>query len=480
MGKFYITNAIPYVNARPHLGHALEIIESDVLSRYHRLMGDDVRFVWGTDDNSLKNLQAAEKEGVPTQELVNRYAQVFQDLAKTNQLNLTFDDFIRTSSDKRHKLGAQKLWKACLDKGDIYKKEYKGLYCVGCEQFYISNELLDGLCPEHKVAPEIIEEENYFFRLSKYSGELMRLIESEELSVVPETRRNEMLSFIKHGLEDFSISRSVKRARGWGVSVPDDASQIMYVWFDALSCYINALDYGSDGELYKKYWLQNDNKLHLIGKGITRFHVIYWPAMLLSAGVPSPNTVLVHGYITSVGQKMSKSLGNVIDPQDLISEYGTDAVRYILTREVSMFEDSDLTRERIKESYNANLANGLGNLASRVMKMAESNLDGPVTIPEKTISQEFIDLMNKFEIQKACDYIWHKISELDQEIQKTEPFKLIKSDPEKAKQLISQQANKLYTIARMLNPILPATSQAIKDAVKANKAFVEPLFPRRD
>ena len=480
MGKFYITNAIPYVNARPHLGHALEIIESDVLSRYHRLMGDDVRFVWGTDDNSLKNLQAAEKEGVPTQELVNRYAQVFQDLAKTNQLNLTFDDFIRTSSDKRHKLGAQKLWKACLDKGDIYKKEYKGLYCVGCEQFYISNELLDGLCPEHKVAPEIIEEENYFFRLSKYSGELMRLIESEELSVVPETRRNEMLSFIKHGLEDFSISRSVKRARGWGVSVPDDASQIMYVWFDALSCYINALDYGSDGELYKKYWLQNDNKLHLIGKGITRFHVIYWPAMLLSAGVPSPNTVLVHGYITSVGQKMSKSLGNVIDPQDLISEYGTDAVRYILTREVSMFEDSDLTRERIKESYNANLANGLGNLASRVMKMAESNLDGPVTIPEKTISQEFIDLVNKFEIQKACDYIWHKISELDQEIQKTEPFKLIKSDPEKAKQLISQQANKLYTIARMLNPILPATSQAIKDAVKANKAFVEPLFPRRD
>src|SRR3989344_2248052 len=478
MGKFYITNAIPYVNARPHLGHALEIIESDVLSRYHRLMGDDVRFVWGTDDNSLKNLQAAEKEGVPTQELVNRYAQVFQDLAKTNQLNLTFDDFIRTSSDKRHKLGAQKLWKACLDKGDIYKNEYKGLYCVGCEQFYISNELIDGLCPEHKVAPEIIEEENYFFRLSKYSGELMRLIESEELSVVPETRRNEMLSFIKHGLEDFSISRSVKRARGWGVSVPDDASQIMYVWFDALSCYINALDYGSDGELYKKYWLQNDNKLHLIGKGITRFHVIYWPAMLLSAGVPSPNTVLVHGYITSVGQKMSKSLGNVIDPQDLISEYGTDAVRYILTREVSMFEDSDLTRERIKESYNANLANGLGNLASRVMKMAESNLDGPVTIPEKTIPQEFIDLMNKFEIQKACDYIWHKISELDQEIQKTEPFKLIKSDREKAKQLISQQANKLYTIARMLNPILPATSQAIKDAVKANKAFVEPLFPR--
>ena len=483
--KFYITNAIPYVNARPHIGHAFEIIESDVLARYHRLIGDDTRFLWGTDDNSLKNLQAAEKEGVPIKQLVEKYAQVFKDLARPDRLNLSFDDFIQTSNDSRHLAGAQKLWRACFNNGDIYKKQYKGLYCVGCEQFYTQDELINSLCPEHKIAPDLVEEENYFFRLSRYADKLCDMIKSGKLNVIPDTRRNEMLAFISRGLEDFSISRSAKRARDWGMPVPDDADQIMYVWFDALSCYINGLDYGTDGDLYKKYWLENDIKIHLIGKGITRFHSIYWPAMLLSAGEPLPSTVLVHGYITSGGQKMSKSIGNVIDPTDLIKEYGTDAVRYILVREVDMFEDSDLTKERIREAYNANLANGLGNLASRTMKLAEMYLTEPQGEASGksgglAFEPEFTTLLDKFEIQKACDYIWQKVSELDQEIQRTEPFKLVKIDLPEAKKLISQQVVKLYTIAHMLTPILPATSQKIKDAIKTNKSFSTPLFPRKD
>ena len=485
--KFYITNAIPYVNAWPHMGHALEIVESDVLARWHRLAGDDVRFLWGTDDNSLKNLQAAEREGVSTQKLVAKYAQIFQNLAKPKSLNLSFDDFICTSTDPRHIVGAQKLWRACLAKGDVYKKQYKGLYCIGCEQFYTPDELTEGFCPEHNKPLEAVEEENYFFRLSKYADQLKKIINSNELNIIPSVRRNEMLAFIERGLEDFSISRSIKRARGWGVPVPDDESQIMYVWFDALSCYINALDYGSEGELYKKYWLEGDSRVHLIGKGITRFHAIYWPAMLLSAGVSLPTNIIVHGYIASGGQKMSKSLGNVIDPRDLISEYGTDALRYILTREVSMFEDSDLNPARIRESYNAHLANGLGNLASRIMKMAETHLDKPVSQGEASgkpgglaFEPEFTGLMEGYEIQKACDFIWAKIGELDVEIQKTEPFKLVKTLPNEAKKLMAGQVVKLYTIAHMLNSSLPATSQKIKDAIKANKSFSTPLFPRKD
>src|SRR3972149_298201 len=336
--RFYVTTAIPYVNAAPHIGFALEIVQADAIARYHRLIGDDTFFLTGTDENGLKNVQSAEKSGIPVQKFVGQNSQRFEDLR--GALNLSFDDFIRTT-EERHILGAQKLWQAC-DPGDIYKNKYRGLYCVGCEQFYTEKELVDGKCPEHGTVPETVEEENYFFKLSKYQNRLEKLIESNELGIVPESRRNEILSFIKGGLEDFSISRSKARAKGWGIPVPGDKNQVIYVWFDALSNYINALGYADDGEKFKKYWLENEKRTHVIGKGIIRFHAVYWPAMLLSAGIPLPTEIFVHGYLTVDGQKISKSLDNAtasggapqaagaIDTLALADKNGTDHVPYFL------------------------------------------------------------------------------------------------------------------------------------------------------
>jgi methionyl-tRNA synthetase len=373
---YYITTAIPFVNAKPHVGFALEIIQTDALARYQRLFGRDVRFLTGSDENSLKNVQAAEKEGIPTAELVARNAEFFSDMK--GYLSLSNDDFIRTSSEQRHAKGVEKLWAACAARGDIYKKRYKGLYCVGCEQFYAPEELVGGKCPDHDTEPELIEEENYIFRLSKYQARLEQLIESDTYQIVPKTRKNEVLSFIRGGLQDFSISRPVQRARGWGIPVPGDPSQVVYVWFDALSNYINALGYADDGGLYQKYWANCPERTHVIGKGIIRFHAVYWPAMLLSAGVPLPHRLLVHGYVTIGGQKISKSLGNIIDPEALARRYGTDQLRYFLLREISTVGDGDYTNERLEQRINSDLANDYGNLASRIFKMIGTFCGGMV------------------------------------------------------------------------------------------------------
>lgn len=313
MSRRYITTAIPYVNSKPHLGFAMELVQTDVMARHWRHRGHEVRFLSGTDDNSLKNAIAAEAEGVPTHELVDRNAAAFHGLR--DPLQLSFDDFIRTSSDPRHKVGVDRLWKATDACGDLYRKDFEGLYCVGCEQFYSESELVNGLCPEHLTAPELVSEENWFFKLSRYEDQLRELIESGRLRIEPESRRNEVLSFIKGGLQDFSISRSTERARGWGIEVPGDPSQVVYVWWDALGNYITALDYGTDGENYHHWWTNADERAHVIGKGIVRFHAVYWPAMLLSAGQPLPTTIFVHDYLTVEGRKLGKSLGNAIDPQ---------------------------------------------------------------------------------------------------------------------------------------------------------------------
>ncbi|MFN8542199.1 MAG: methionine--tRNA ligase, partial [Thermomicrobiales bacterium] len=276
--RCYITTAIPYVNARPHLGFALEVVEADTVARYRRLRGDEVRFQTGTDDNALKNVQAAEAEGIPTGQLVDRNAAYFAALREP--LNLSFDDFIRTSGNPQHAAGAARLWELCEAQGDIYRRAYTGLYCVGCEQFYGEDELVDGLCPEHLRPPELVSEENHFFRLSRYAERLREVIASGELRIVPESRRNEVLRFIGRGLHDFSISRSQARARGWGIPVPGDPTQVMYVWWDALINYITALDFAADGEEYARFWRENPHRTHVIGKGILRFHAVYWPAML--------------------------------------------------------------------------------------------------------------------------------------------------------------------------------------------------------
>ena len=332
MKRFYISTAIPYVNGSPHIGHALEMIQTDAIARFRRfqLGTDQVFALTGSDENSLKNVRAAEEAGEDVDFFVEEHANEFRGLIAI--LGCSFDDFIRTRED-RHMKGAQKLWSACKPE-DVYTKMYRGLYCVGCEAFYTEKEVPDGACPEHKKPLEIVEEENYFFKLSNYQTQLETLIANDTVRIVPETRKNELVNFIRQGLEDFSISRSQERARHWGVPVPGDDTQVMYVWFDALSNYITALGYADDAELYKKFWVENDARVHVIGKGILRFHAVYWPAMLLSAGIPLPHELFVHGYITVEGEKISKSLGNVIHPKDLVDTYGTDAVRYFLLREI--------------------------------------------------------------------------------------------------------------------------------------------------
>jgi len=476
--NIFISTAIPYVNAAPHLGFAFELVLADILARYHRLQGHEVFFLTGTDDNALKNVQAATKAGVPVQEFVDANALQFEALA--GELDVSQNYFIRTSTDPQHKRGAQKLWQSARPE-DIYKKTYGGFYCVGCEEFKTEKDLQDGECPEHSGKKvEKIEEENYFFKLSAYQERLKELLASDVLEIAPSSRKNEMLAFIEGGLEDFSISRSVERAQGWGVPVPGDDSQIQYVWFDALSNYINALGYPDDAKNFHTFWQGADKIIHVIGKGINRFHTIYWPAMLMSAELRVPDTVLVHGYITMGGQKMSKSLGNVVNPRDVISEYGTDALRYYLAREITPLEDGDFTEERFKDTYNANLANGLGNLTARVLKMAESYLDGAVAVEEKVLSDfpDYQTYMEEFQVSKAADIVWERIGALDARIQETQPFKLVKENKEAAKEIVRELVQGLYDVAYLLTPILPQTAQVIKDAITKNTPPAV-LFPRK-
>ncbi len=475
MKKLYVSTAVPYVNSSPHLGFALEIIQADVMARYHRLLGEEVFFLTGTDENSLKNIQAAEKEEISTKKLVDRNAKKFYELKKV--LNLSFDDFIKTT-EKRHIKGAQKLWLAC--KKDIYKKNYEGLYCVGCEEFYKENELENGLCPEHKVKPELVEEENYFFRLSKYQNELKKIIEQDKVKIIPQTRKNEVLSFINSGLQDFCISRSAERGHGWGISVPGDSSQIVWTWYDALSNYINALGYADNSKKFQEFWRKNDNKLHIIGKGILRFHGIYWIAMLLSAKLSLPNTIFVHGYLTSEGQKMSKSLGNVIDPFELVEKYRTDAVRYFLLREIPSAEDGDFTYEKFEQRYNSDLASGIGNLLARVRVMAdgigfkENNLK-TVEPKIKETRKNYKKALEGFKFNEALKSIWDLISFCDKYIEKEKPWEKKENSP----QVLGNLLIVLDNIAELLQPFLPETSDRIIKEIARDKKTGEFVNKKR-
>jgi methionyl-tRNA synthetase len=476
---WYITTAIPYVNARPHIGFALEIVLTDALARYHRLVGNDVRFLTGTDENSLKNVQAAEKAGVPTQELVDQNAAQFEALRAP--LQLSFDDFIRTSTEQRHLAGVRKLWESVDRNGDLYTRSFRGLYCVRCEQFYTEDELEDGLCPEHHIPPEVVEEENYFFRLSRYGDQLRELIESDTLRIVPQTRKNEVLSFIRMGLQDFSVSRTRARAHGWGVPVPGDPEQVMYVWFDALGNYITALDYADDGPLYQRYWAGNPNRTHVIGKGIIRFHAVYWPAMLLAAGVPLPTTIFVHGYVTVDGVKISKSLGNVIDPVELVREYGAAAVRYYLLHEVPATEDGDFTLERFIRAHNTDLADQLGNLLNRVLNMLGRYYDGAVPAPtlHEAVDEPLIALagelparvdaaMERFAPHEALVAIWELVAAANKYVGDVEPWVLAKRVKAGDTAAEARLATALYNLAEALrltayyvSPFLPSVAEGI-------------------
>lgn len=470
MNKFYITNSIPYVNAEPHIGHALEFIQSDVVNRYQRLLNNDVYYLCGSDENAIKNVQAAEKQGKDIQSFIDEHAEEFERLAK--ELNIHFDVFQKGSNENHHQ-ASQKLWELCAQSGDIYKKAYKGLYCVGCEEFKTKSELNEkGECHEHPGKPlEEVEEENYFFKLSKYQDFLLKLIESNEYQIVPEFRKNEIISFIKSGLEDFSISRSNKRAKNWGVPVPNDPEQRIYVWFDALNIYQSGIGFGADETSYNKWWPAD---LHVVGKGIIRFHAVYWPAILHSAGLKTPKKLFVHEYFTVNGQKMSKTLGNVVNPLDVIAKYGTDALRYYCLAKISPFQDGDFSEDKLKEAYNSDLANGLGNLVARVAKLAEKHTISQ-EINSKNLSSEVQKNLEEFKFNDALSEIWKRITLADQQINEVKPWEL---EGEKAKEVLTDLSKQIVAIAIDLQPFLPETSEKILKQFSGEIKSQTPLFPR--
>ena len=520
--KFYITTSLPYMNARLHVGHAYEFVVADVFARYHRGLGEKTFFLSGADEHGDKIVRAAQKENLGPQAFVNKNVATFQELLL--DLSISNDSFIRTSDQVHHWPGAVKLWRALEEAGDVYKGTYEGLYCVGCEAFVTEKELVNGKCVYHDKEPEHISEENYFFKLSKYTAELKRLLESGELKVTPQSKAREMLALLseegKEGsLGDVSVSRP-ERAIPWGVPVPGDSTQLMYVWCDALSNYISGLGYGGDDDAnFRMFWPAD---VQVVGKDIARFHLLLWPALLLSAKLPLPKHIFVHGFINSEGKKMSKSLGNVLYAEDFIKEYGADALRYYFAREISPTNDGDITREKFKEAYNANLANGLGNLVSRTTKMAVQYFEGTVTgtasgvppirvhstggavlgaeadragynIPyliTNDILPRYHAHMQAYEVNKAADVVWELVSYLDQFITDYEPFKLVKTDKKQTEHVLYGLLYGLYEIASMIEPIMPATAEKIKSLIVGTEtedalSFVvtapsEPLFMRKE
>ncbi len=458
MSKYYLTTAIAYVNAPPHVGHALEFVQADVLARYHRLKGDDTYFLTGTDEHGVKIFETAKGKGITTQELVDGNAKIYESLKDV--MSLSYDDFIRTS-EPRHKAGAQKIWRKMVESGDIYKDKYSGNYCVGCES-YIAEKDLDenGHCPHHKKAPETLEEENYFFKLSAYSDRIRKAIETDRLLVLPESRKNEILNIIGEGLHDVSFSRP-KEVLPWGIDVPDDDSQVMYVWCDALSNYITAIDYENEGENFKKYWPCD---AHIIGKDILRFHAGIWIGMLMSAGVDLPKAIYVHGFVTSEGQKMSKTLGNVVDPLEYIEKYGVDAVRWYLMREIPTTDDGDFSHSRFVDVFNSELANSMGNLVNRVTMMVERYVEGAV--PEPTdgegvaariaeIVEGYTEYMEKYDIKKACESVVSLVDLGNKYIDDKKPWAMAKEEDPALAGVLYDLVEILRFIAVLLYPILP-------------------------
>lgn len=498
MGRYAVMTAIPYVNGKPHVGHALELVETDAYARHLRARGDEVRFQTGTDDNALKNVQGAEAEGITPAEYVERVAARFVSLREP--LALSFDDFIKTSTDPRHRPGVEKLWNACAERGDFYRKSYAGLYCVGCELFYTEDELVGGRCPEHGTVPELVEESNWFFRLSRYQEQLHELISTDRLRIEPATRKREVLSFIEAGLEDFSASRSMSRARGWGIPVPGDPDQVIYVWFDALGNYITAPGYGTDDETFQYWWNDADERVHVIGKGIIRFHAVYWPAMLLSAGVRLPDTIFVHEYLTADGMKISKSAGNAQDPADIVAAFNSDALRWWMLRDVARNGDTDYTDERLLTRANEDLANNIGNLVNRTVSMVGRYRDGvipPVAADNpgaaalravRDRATEAIDAaFIAFDFRRAAEVITSIGDEGNRYVEAARPWELAKGERKEGADLaaldavLAELVATCRELATHLAPFLPDAAPRIAAQCGdggPRVAAPTPVFPR--
>lgn len=498
MTPYYVTTAIPYVNAAPHLGHALEFVQADVLARHRRLRGDPVRFLSGTDDHALKNVLAARSAGVPVAGFVTSAANRFEALQR--RLELSCDDFIRTSSDRRHRPGVEFLWQRCADAGDFYRHTYEGLYCVGCEQFYEEGSLVDSLCPEHGVAPDRVIETNWFFRLSRYSDKIRTAITTGALTISPAQKRNEVLALIASGLKDFSVSRPGVRADGWGIPVPGDPSQVIYVWWDALTNYITSLGVDQDSDAYKYWWCGDGERVHVIGKGITRFHAVCWIGLLLSTGQPLPTAIHVHDYVNVGGAKLSKSTGNIIDPVALVDTYGIDALRWWITREVPLLGDTEFTTARLTKAYNNDLANGLGNLVNRTLTLLQKHYRGQLHDDDGYVvgpgwrSAELDHACARLPCQidaalEAADFrtaTAHLVAVVDianQLLNAAAPWKDLKSPSGNSQRphcLLSTVARACRTIAKELAPFCPAGATILQRQLGkgARTEAPEPVFAR--
>ncbi len=482
MSRFYITTTLPYVNAKPHIGFALEIVEADAIARFHRSLAEEVIFNTGVDEHGTKIYEKALEAGKTPQSYCDEMAAHFMDPWK--QLGISYTHFIRTT-DAHHIASAQEFWKRCEASGDIYKKQYKIKYCVGCELEKTDSDLVDGKCPDHpKTELQIIEEENYFFRFSNYQERLLKLYTDRPDFVLPKKRLNEITAFVERGLQDFSISR-LKAKMPWGVPVPGDDEHVMYVWFDALVNYISTLGWGSSDEgAFEKFW----PGVQICGKDNLRQQSAMWQAMLFSAGIEPSKQILVNGFITVDGMKMSKSLGNVIAPEELVAKFGVDGTRYLLLSGAPIGEDADVTWERLTEKYNADLANGLGNLVSRVLKMAEvlnkqktENNEQKIenekqNSTESALPEMFTELLNKYLLSEGLEYIWKLVREANKYIEKTKPWELAKTDTQQFETVMQKLLKDLHAIAQLLPPFMPETAEKIQAMLDGGERGI--LFQR--
>lgn len=469
---FYITTTLPYTNSEPHIGFATELIKADVVARWHKLQGEEIFFNTGTDEHGLKIYQLAEAAGLSPREFCDPYAAIFKDLA--DKLNISITNFIRTT-DEHHVAAAQAFWKRCDENGDIYKKNYKIKYCVGCELEKTESDLVDGCCPFHPNRElEIIDEENYFFRFSKYGEKLLAFYEANPSFVIPNHRFNEIKNFVAGGLQDFSISR-LKSKMPNGVPVPGDEEQVVYVWFDALVNYISTLGWPEDEANFKKFW----PGMQVCGKDNLRQQTAMWQAMLMSAGLPNSTQVLVFGFLTANGQKLSKSAGNGVAPFEYIDKYGADTLRYYLLSDILPFEDGDFSEEKLRAKYNADLANGLGNLVARVSNLLEKNeIATSLAIQtDNAWQKEFISKIENYKFNEALAVLWEKLRGSDEELSLKTPWKM--ADKEEIANCLKPIAQDILNVAHYLQIFTPQTAIKIIEQFTASQIKKgDSLFPR--